>query len=115
VLRESQAVTVPQTPVDVRYNLSYMTPAVYVAAISWLWLKKKHLAFWSKYNFVLGASFTSGIAVAAIIIFFAIQMPGVELNWWGNTVQYQGCEDTACRRLEIPAKGYFGPDPGHYP
>ena len=30
------------------YNFSYFLPAVVVACVSWLWLKKKHLAFWSK-------------------------------------------------------------------
>jgi hypothetical protein len=30
------------------YNLMYMWPSVPLAAASWLWLKKRHLAFWSK-------------------------------------------------------------------
>ena len=29
------------------YNLSYMWPSVPIACISWLWLKKRYLGFWS--------------------------------------------------------------------
>ena len=97
------------------YNLSYMTPAVYIAAISWLYVKRHYLAFWSKYNFVLAAGWTSGIAIAGIIIFFAVEIPGGAVEWWGTTVSYQGCEGEACVRFEIPEKGYFGPDPGNFP
>ncbi|KAK6906266.1 OPT family small oligopeptide transporter [Kwoniella mangroviensis CBS 8507] len=97
------------------YNLSYFWPSVPLASFSWFYLKKRYLAFWSKYNFVLAAAWQCGIAIAAIVIFFAVQLPAVEVNWWGNTVSYQGCEDTACRRLPIPDIGYFGPAPGNLP
>ncbi len=39
------------------YNLSYVIPAVPIAYLSWIFLKKRYLGFWSKYNFVLSASF----------------------------------------------------------
>ncbi|WVR08745.1 OPT family small oligopeptide transporter [Kwoniella sp. DSM 27419] len=97
------------------YNMSYMWPSVPLACFSWLYIKKRYLALWSKYNFVLAAAWQSGIAIAAVVIFFAVQLPDVSLTWWGNTVSYQGCEDVACRRLPIPDKGYFGPAPGSLP
>ncbi|WRT70854.1 OPT family small oligopeptide transporter [Kwoniella shivajii] len=97
------------------YNLSYMWPQVPLAALSWFYLKKRYLALWSKYNFVLAAAWQCGIAIAAIIIFFAVQLPAVDLAWWGNTVSYEGCEGTACTRLTIPYVGYFGPAPGNLP
>ena len=78
-------------------------------------LLKEPLTIFSRYNFVLAAAWTSGIAIAAIIIFFAISVPGVEIVWWGNTVSSQGCEGEACRRLDIPEVGYFGPAPGTFP
>jgi hypothetical protein len=34
----------------------------------------------------LSAALDSGVAVAAILIFFALIFPGVSLSWWGNTV-----------------------------
>ncbi|WVQ95348.1 OPT family small oligopeptide transporter [Kwoniella sp. CBS 9459] len=97
------------------YNMSYMWPSVPLACVSWLWVKKRHLAFWSKYNFVLAAAWQCGIAIAAVVIFFAVSIPDVSITWWGNTVSYQGCEDTACRRLAIPDNGFFGPAPGSLP
>lgn len=54
----------------------------------------------------------TGIALAAIVIFFALEIPNVEIDWWGNDVSYLGCEGSACRRFEIPDVGYFGPEPG---
>ena len=34
-----------------------------VAWLSWIYTKNRYLGFWSKYNFVLSASFSSGIAI----------------------------------------------------
>lgn len=79
------------------YNLSYVWPAVPIAWLSWMYVKARYLAFWSKYNFVLSAAFSSGIAIAAIIMFFALQWNNLSLDWWGNTVTVQGCEGSACR------------------
>ena len=97
------------------YNISYLWPAVPLTWLSWNYVKPRYLAFWSKYNYVLAASWSTGIALSAIVIFFAIQMPEVEVSWWGNEVSYEGCEGTACRRLPIPDVGYFGPAPGSLP
>ncbi|ORX34223.1 OPT oligopeptide transporter protein-domain-containing protein [Kockovaella imperatae] len=98
------------------YNLTYMWPSIPIACLSWLYMKKRHLAFWSKYNFVLAAAFSSGIAIAGVIIFFSVQFPDITYEWWGTDVSYQGCEGTACvLKTELPAKGYFGPDPGSLP
>ena len=69
---------------------------------------------WSKYNFVLSAAFSSGIAIAAIIIFFTLQWSGVELDWWGNTVSYEGCEGDACTLLTLADGEYFGPRMGEW-
>lgn len=41
-------------------------------------------------------SFGFGIAVAGIMIFFALQMTSVKLDWWGNTVSYSGCDASEC-------------------
>lgn len=95
------------------YNLSYQWPALPVAIFSMIYLKKRFLAFWSRYNYIISAAFSTAIAVCAIVVFFAIQLPEVELNWWGNTVSYEGCEGTACTALEVPETG-FGPAVGSF-
>lgn len=78
------------------YSFSYAWPAVPVAWLSWIYIKSRYLAFWSKYNFVLSASFSAAIAIAGVIMLFSVQWVGVEINWWGNTQPYAGCEGTAC-------------------
>ena len=96
------------------YNLSYYWPNVMVAFLSFQVIRKRYLSFWAKYNYVIAAAFPCGIAVAALIIFFALEIPkgGLSIDWWGNTVSYEGCEGSACTRLPIPQQGYFGPAPG---
>lgn len=63
------------------YNLSYIWPAVPVAYVSMIWLKTRFLAFWSRYNYVVSAAFSCGIAISAVIQFFGLQMPEVSINW----------------------------------
>ncbi|EKD17173.1 uncharacterized protein L3040_005393 [Drepanopeziza brunnea f. sp. 'multigermtubi'] len=67
------------------YNLSNVWPAVPLGWFSMVWLKKRYLGFWSKYNYILSASWSSAIAIAAVIIFFALQLSDREIVWWGNT------------------------------
>ncbi|PBP27598.1 UPF0075-domain-containing protein [Diplocarpon rosae] len=68
------------------YNLSYAWPSVPIGYFSMVYLKKRYLAFWSKYNYILSASWSSAIAIAAIIIFFGLQWSEIEIKWWGNSV-----------------------------
>lgn len=90
------------------YNISYLWPSVIITWISWGYIKKRYLAFWTKYNYVLAAAFTAGLAVAAIIIFFAVQLPGVEIDWWGNDPS-TGCSADICTRLEILRRATLEP------
>jgi hypothetical protein len=63
---------------------------------------------------VLSAALSSGVAIAAIIIFFALQMQHVSIDWWGNNVISEGCEGTPCRRLTLADGEYFGPRTGQF-
>ncbi|OPB41958.1 hypothetical protein A0O28_0030750 [Trichoderma guizhouense] len=96
------------------YNLCYIWPAVPVAFLSWIYIKKRFLTLWSKYNFVLSAAFSAGIAISAIIQFFALTYRGINMDWWGNNVVNMGCEGTACPLNKLPEGEFFGPAPGHY-
>ena len=78
-----------------------------------VYLRKRYLAFWSKYNYVLSAAFSSAIAIAGVIIFFAVSYNGYEINWWGNNAD-TGCEAKNCVRLTLPEGEYFGPRIGTY-
>ena len=100
------------------YSLCYGIQSIPLAIISWLWLKKRYLEFWLRYNYIFAAALAGGMAISGFIQFWAVQYPEVELNWWGNTVSSEGCEGVACTRLtsdNFPdGKSYFGPDPGHF-
>lgn len=97
------------------YNLSYIWPAVPIAWFSWVYMKNRFLGLWSKYNFVLSASFSSGIAIAAIIIFFGLQWNGdIAIDWWGNNVVSQGCEGDYCLRYTLADGESFGPGVGEF-
>ncbi|KAL1411400.1 hypothetical protein Q8F55_002356 [Vanrija albida] len=96
------------------YNLSYMTPLLYLSLASWAWIKPRYLDWWSKYNYIANAAFSAGIAISAVIIFFTMNIPKLEIAWWGNEVMYNGCEGAACRRLPLPDSGFFGPELGQF-
>lgn len=82
------------------YNLAYMWPAVIPGWYSMVYLKKRYLSFWAKYNYILSAAWSTGIAIAAVVIFFALNYPGVAINWWGNDSE-SGCESSTCVRMEV--------------
>ncbi|TVY44112.1 Sexual differentiation process protein [Lachnellula subtilissima] len=96
------------------YNLAYLWPGVPIGWLSMVYMKKRSLAFWSKYNYVLSAAFSSGIALSAVIIFFALQYTDTSISWWGNNVSFQGCEDTPCVKHHLAQGEYFGPRIGEF-
>jgi hypothetical protein len=67
-----------------------------------------------KYNYVLSAAFSSGIALSAVIMFFALQYTNISIEWWGNEVSFQGCEDTSCVKHTLAKGEYFGPRIGEF-
>ncbi|RCI10140.1 hypothetical protein L249_8385 [Ophiocordyceps polyrhachis-furcata BCC 54312] len=96
------------------YNMSYVWPSVPIAWFSWIYLKSRYLGLWSKYNFVLSAAWSCGIAIAGIIIFFSLQYTGTELDWWGNRIVETGCEGEACTLKKLAPGEYFGPRVGDF-
>jgi len=96
-------------------NLSYKTPGMILSFIFMYWLPRHRLAWWEKYNYVLSAAFTAGVAVSGLVMFFAIGYDPKRLKWWGNTVSYSGVDGSGKGILPIPSRGYFGPDKGSFP
>ncbi|RBR19330.1 hypothetical protein FVER53590_08400 [Fusarium verticillioides] len=41
------------------------------------WIRGKYPHWWAKYNYVLSAALDSGLAISAIVIFFALVFPGI--------------------------------------
>lgn len=96
------------------YNMSYVWPSVPIAYFSWIYLKSRYVGLWSKYNFVLSAAWSCGIAISGVIIFFSLQYRNKPLNWWGNEVSEQGCEGSACKLMQLGDGEYFGPRLGEF-
>lgn len=51
---------------------------------------------YQKYNFVLSAAFSAGIAISGIIMFFTVGWYNISIDWWGNSVTTLGCEGETC-------------------
>jgi len=112
-------------------NLSYKTPGFILSFIFMYWLPRHRLAWWEKYNYVLSAALTAGVAISALIMFFAVvcvissyiwQLTDIyqgynpiKLEWWGNTVSYAGVDGKGVGLLPIPERGYFGLEKGEFP
>ncbi|KAJ4420300.1 oligopeptide transporter 6 [Neurospora sp. IMI 360204] len=97
-------------------NMSYKTPGFILSYVFMYWMPKHRLAWWEKYNYVLSAALTAGVAVSGLIIFFAVGYNPKKLEWWGNTVSGAGVDGRGTGILEIPKdRGYFGPEKGTFP
>ncbi|KAK8854972.1 OPT family small oligopeptide transporter [Kwoniella newhampshirensis] len=96
------------------YNLTNFLGAAYVSAFSWLYIRPRHLAFWSKFNYIVSAALAAGVAVASVIIFFSTGISERSVDWWGNEAYAAGCDGEGCV-LQTVAKGeYFGPRKGTF-
>jgi len=95
-------------------NMANMWPAVPVAYFFNVFVKKRYLAWWSKYNYITTTAFSAAIAISAVVIFFALQWPNVQINWSGNTRPFDGCDGAGCPHLPIPESGTFGPVVGQF-
>ncbi|EJD53618.1 OPT oligopeptide transporter [Auricularia subglabra TFB-10046 SS5] len=80
-------------------------------------IRRRSFGWWAKYNYVLSAALDSGVAIATIIIFFALQFPkngtigkNTIQTWWGNSVYGETADGAGLPLLPIPEKGHFGPD-----
>jgi len=94
-------------------NLTYYTGGFYISFAFMYYLRRYKTAWWEKYNYVLSAALTGGVAFSGIIIFFAVQYHPVTLDWWGVNVLEQTVDGGAGQTAlltELPEKGYFGPD-----
>ncbi|ONH70112.1 Oligopeptide transporter 2 [Cyberlindnera fabianii] len=101
------------------YNLAYITPGVYFSLFFMWFVRKRYIAWFEKYNYVLSAGLDAGVAFGAVIIFFAVQYHAKNIDWWGNTVSYEGIEGGAGQQtlkdITETVRGYFGPAHGSYP
>lgn len=67
-------------------NLSYYTGGLYFSFAFMFYLKRYKTAWWEKYNYIISAALSGGVAISGIIIFFAVQYHNKPIHWWGNDV-----------------------------
>lgn len=94
-------------------NLTYFTGGFYISFAFMYYLRRYKTAWWEKYNYVLSAALTGGVAFSGIIIFFAVQYHPKSISWWGTNVLGQTIDGGAGQQTlitSLPSKGYFGPD-----
>lgn len=95
-------------------NMSYKHPAMILSFVFMYYLERKKRAWWEKYNYLLSAALTCGVAFSALLMFFAVQYEPRPLDWWGNTVSSAGMDGKLVGVLPIPERGYFGPEKGSF-
>jgi len=78
-------------------------------------IRRRHFSWWTKYNYVLSAALDSGVAVAAVLIFFILQYPkGGSIGennialWWGNNVYAETADWKGTPLLKVPKGEIFG-------
>ncbi|KAK1578746.1 hypothetical protein Q3G72_032846 [Acer saccharum] len=86
----------------ISYGFAGMPPATPTNIASWLatgaifnyFVFRYHKRWWQKYNYVLSAALDAGTAFMGVLLFFAFQNAGVDLNWWGTHVDH--CPLASC-------------------
>ncbi|KZW02411.1 OPT-domain-containing protein [Exidia glandulosa HHB12029] len=97
------------------YGLNNVWPVVPVAFLFNVFIKRRYLAWWSKYNYITTSAFTCAIAIVGVICFFALQFPGIEIDWVGNTKPFvDNCDADACRLKTLLPGEHFGPGVGEF-
>lgn len=61
-------------------------------------IHKRNPSWWRNYNLILASALDCGVAIAAIIVYFAITYTGASGNytWWGTTVVSSTCDSKGC-------------------
>lgn len=63
---------------------------------------------------LLSAALDTGVALATIIIFFALSYHGIKLVWGGNTIGSDTYDAKAVPYLKVAKGSYFGRGPGEF-
>ena len=116
--------------------VNYVPWAIVAFTFQYL-VRRRHFSWWAKYNCeplhpsvavvlgklrltlpskdVLSAALDSGVAIAAILIFFCLEYPengniGKDTiqKWWGNTVSFTNADAAGTPFKLLPEGGFFG-------
>ncbi|KAG0240841.1 hypothetical protein BGW41_006596 [Actinomortierella wolfii] len=71
-------------------NMPPALPYFYTNGLFWgfifaFLLRRYRYNWWARYNYLTSAALDTGVAIAGLVIFFCLTLPGVEMPyWWGN-------------------------------
>ena len=60
------------------------------------------------------SAFSCAIAISALVMFFALQQPGIEISWSGNNLPFEGLDATGPRLKTLAEGEHFGPGIGEF-
>lgn len=75
-------------------------------------IRKKAFAWWKRYNYFTQAALDTGVALATIMMFFALSYNGIKLVWGGNTIGNDTFDSKSVPYLKSAKGSYFGKGPG---
>lgn len=91
----------------------------FIGAFWQKWLRLHKPQWWAKYTYLFYNAITVANAFGALFIFFASQYKHqVPVVWWGNDYNNDrnGIDNQGgAGHLQLPSKGFFGPEPGTFP
>ncbi|KAM0559901.1 hypothetical protein ACHAPJ_003851 [Fusarium lateritium] len=100
-------------------GLNYIPPASGVNYGSWaicgllfgVVIKRRKSDWWRRFNFVFSSALDCSVAIAGIVIFFAIFYTGAadHFSWWGTKVYKDTCDWKSCPYKPIAEGQTFGP------
>jgi len=100
------------------WNLAYWTAGLYVNLFFNYFIRRRFLAWWQKYTYVISSAFSAGVVLSAVIIFFSVQYNPKIVSWWGTTQPYSGIDGGVGQQTLFaipPDRGYFGYEKGNFP
>ncbi|EEU39966.1 uncharacterized protein NECHADRAFT_39200 [Fusarium vanettenii 77-13-4] len=73
-------------------------------------VKRRKERWWRRFNFVLSSALDCSVAIAGILIFFAVFYTGASkhLSWWGTNVYKNTCDWDGCPYKSVEAGKTFG-------
>ncbi|KAF2142312.1 uncharacterized protein K452DRAFT_332011 [Aplosporella prunicola CBS 121167] len=99
-------------------GLGYIPPASGTNYGSWaivgllvgFGVKRKAPQWWQRYNFVLSSGLDCAVAIAGVVIFFAVFYTGASdrFSWWGTQVHQNTCDWDSCSYLSLKEGEKFG-------
>ncbi|KAH7105168.1 OPT oligopeptide transporter [Auriculariales sp. MPI-PUGE-AT-0066] len=102
------------------YGINQYWPAVLIGWLFNVYIKRRYLAWWSKYNYITTTAFNAAIAISALIMFFALQYNDIEIDWVGNNIPWvksdgtRNCDYGKCPLIKLAAGEKFGPVVGEF-